>query len=83
MEVHIGVDNDSGLVHGVIGIVANVADVTLGNKLLHGKKSHVFVQMWHTGVENARSMKAARLAVWSWLAAASTNHSTNAACWDA
>ncbi len=39
MKAHIGVDADSGLVHTVIGTVANVADVTQAAALLHGQES--------------------------------------------
>ena len=35
-KAHIGVDDDSGLVHSVIGTATNVADVTQVDKLLHG-----------------------------------------------
>ncbi|KEZ95501.1 transposase, partial [Xanthomonas vasicola pv. vasculorum NCPPB 895] len=37
MKAHIGVDDDSGLVHHVECTAANVADVTQVHKLLHGK----------------------------------------------
>ena len=39
MKAHIGVDDDSGLVHTVIGTAANACDVTQGHGLLHGKES--------------------------------------------
>ncbi len=38
MEVHIGVDADSGLVHTVIGTSGNVADVVEDNSLLRGEE---------------------------------------------
>jgi IS5 family transposase len=36
MTAHIGVDDESGLVHIVMGTAANVADVTQVDKMLHG-----------------------------------------------
>jgi IS5 family transposase len=41
MKAHIGVDDESGLVHSVVGTAANVADVTQVDKLLHGKENMV------------------------------------------
>jgi len=39
MKAHIGVDDESGLVHSVVGTAANVADVTQVDKLLHGEET--------------------------------------------
>jgi len=36
---HIGVDDESGLVHSVVGTAANVADVTQVDRLLHGEET--------------------------------------------
>ncbi len=41
MKAHIGVDDESGLVHSVVGTSANVADVTQVDKLLHGDENVV------------------------------------------
>lgn len=41
MKAHIGVDAATGLVHSLIGMAANVADVTQVDQLLHGQESHV------------------------------------------
>jgi IS5 family transposase len=49
MKAHIGVDADSGLVHTVIGTVANVNDVTPGHGLLHGQESVVFADAGYQG----------------------------------
>lgn len=51
MKAHIGVDEQSGLVHSVVGTAANVADVTQVDKLLHGKESTVSADAGYTGVE--------------------------------
>ncbi len=37
MKAHIGVDDESGLVHSVVGTAANVADISQVEKLLHGE----------------------------------------------
>ena len=51
MKAHIGVDDESGLVHSVVGTAANVADVTQVDKLLHGKENMVGADAGYTGVE--------------------------------
>lgn len=49
MKAHIGVDEETGLVHTVTGTAANVADVTEVANLLHGKERHVFGDAGYTG----------------------------------
>jgi len=51
MKAHIGADAESGLVHSVVGTAANVADVTLVDKLLHGEENMVGADAGYTGVE--------------------------------
>ncbi len=51
MKAHIGVDDESGLVHSVVGTAANVADVTQVDKLLHGNENMVGADAGYTGVE--------------------------------
>jgi IS5 family transposase len=51
MKAHIGADSESGLVHSVAGTVANVADVTQGGKLLHGKVNMIGADAGGTGVK--------------------------------
>lgn len=41
LRIHMGVDADSGLVHTVHGTPGNVADITEGNRLLHGEETDV------------------------------------------
>lgn len=50
-KAHIGVDDDSGLVHSVVVTAANVADVTQVDKLLHGVENIVCADAGYTGVE--------------------------------
>jgi IS5 family transposase len=44
---HIGVDDESGLVHSVVGTAANVADVTQVDRLLHGEENMVGATLIH------------------------------------
>ncbi len=45
MKVHIDVDADSGLVHTVVGAVANVNDMTHASVLIHGKETGVYTDV--------------------------------------
>ncbi|WP_230965752.1 IS5 family transposase, partial [Pseudomonas aeruginosa] len=71
MKAHIGVDDESGLVHSVVGTAANVADVTQVDKLLHGVESVVCADAGYTGVEK-RSEHAGREVIWQVAARRST-----------
>jgi IS5 family transposase len=51
MKAHIGVDEDSGLVHHVECTAANVADVTQVHKLLHGREEMVRGDSGYTGAD--------------------------------
>ncbi len=50
-KAHIGVDDESGLVHSVVVTAANVADITPVDKLLHGAENVVCADAGYTGVE--------------------------------
>ena len=50
MKCHIGVDDDSGLVHTVVCMAANVSDVTQASALLHGEETDVFGDTGYQGV---------------------------------
>ena len=76
MKAHIGVDDESGLVHSVVGTAATVADVTQVDKLLHGDENVVCADDGYTGVEK-RSEHADREVIWQ--VAAPTRCSINAA----
>lgn len=56
MKAHIGVDDESGLVHSVVGTAPTVADVTHVDKLLHGDENVVCADAGYTGVEKRLSM---------------------------
>lgn len=63
MKAHIGVDDESGLVHSVVGTAANMADVTQVDKLLHGEESTVSADAGYTGVEK-RIEHVGRKVIW-------------------
>uniref|UniRef100_UPI0039883FF3 IS5 family transposase n=1 Tax=Pectobacterium cacticida TaxID=69221 RepID=UPI0039883FF3 len=71
MKAHIGVDDESGLVHSVVGTAANVADVTQVDKLLHGEENVVCADAGYTGVEK-RPEHAGRKVIWQVAARRST-----------
>lgn len=50
MEVHIGVDTASGLVHTVVGTAGNVSDVTPAHALLHGDETAAIGDAGYQGV---------------------------------
>jgi transposase, IS5 family len=52
MTAHIGVDVASGLVHTVVGIAANEADITQTAALLHGQEEDIFGDAGYTGADN-------------------------------
>ncbi|PPU73629.1 IS5/IS1182 family transposase, partial [Xanthomonas cucurbitae] len=56
MKAHIGVDDESGLVHHVECTAANAADVTRAHKLLHGKEDTVSGDSGYTGLDKREEM---------------------------
>ena len=50
-KAHIGVDRDSGLVHTVEATAANISDVTMTSKLLHGEEETVNGDSGYVGAE--------------------------------
>ena len=71
MKAHIGVDDESGLVHSVVGTAANVADVTQVDKLLHGEENMVGADAGYTGIEK-RAEHDGRKVIWQVAARRST-----------
>ena len=51
MNLHIGVDTDTGLVHSLSATPANAHDVTEAHRLLHGGEVTVWADAWCTGVQ--------------------------------
>ena len=56
MKGHIGVDVESGLVHTVTTVAANVADVVEISKLLHAKEKTVYADAGYIGAEKPEGM---------------------------
>ena len=50
-KAHVGVDKDSGLVHHVEVTSANVHDITMLSKLIHGEESAVYGDSGYIGAE--------------------------------
>lgn len=61
IKAHIGVDADSGRVHTIIGIEANIDELTIGHSPLHSEESVVFVL---AGYQGARKLEEASGAQW-------------------
>lgn len=59
IKAHIGVDEESGLVHTVITTAANVSDISQTAALLHGQEEEVGADAGYVGVEKREDMKAA------------------------
>lgn len=57
MKAHIGVDDESGLVHHVECTAANAADVTQVHKLLHGREDTVCGDSGYTGLDKRAEMR--------------------------
>ena len=70
-KAHIGVDDESGLVHSVVVTAANVADITQVDKLLHGEENAVCADAGYTGIEK-REEHADRSVMWQVAARRST-----------
>jgi IS5 family transposase len=57
MKAHIGIDERTGLVHSVVTIGANRADVTQVGRLLHGAEIMVFGDAGHIGAAKRASRR--------------------------
>ena len=67
MKAHIGVDDNSGLVHHVQCTAANVADVTQVHKLLHGREDTICGDSGYTGADKRKEL--AEVGAGFWIAA--------------
>jgi len=56
MKAHVGVDAQSGLVHGIVGTAANVSDVSQSRGLLHGAEKRVHGDAGYQGIEKRPEM---------------------------
>ena len=59
MKAHIGVDEDSGLVHTLTTTAANVSDISQTAALLHGQESDVWADAGYVGVEKREEVQEA------------------------
>jgi IS5 family transposase len=59
IKAHIGVDEESGLVHTVITTAANVSDISQAPALLHGQEEKAGADAGYIGVEKREDMKMA------------------------
>jgi len=57
MKVHIGVDQDTGLIHSVETTAANVHDLTPAADLLHGEETVVYADAGYQGIEKRDEME--------------------------
>jgi len=57
MKAHIGVDADSGLVHGLVGTSADVSDVSEAHALLHWNKEEALGDASYIGVDERSEMQ--------------------------
>jgi transposase, IS5 family len=64
MKAHIGVDEESGLVHHVECTAANVADVTCAHRLLHGAEDTVYGDSGYTGLDKRAELEDVDAAFW-------------------
>lgn len=64
MKAHIGVDDESGLVHAVECTGANVADVTQVHKLLHGEEVTVCGDSGYTGADRREELRGVQATFW-------------------
>jgi len=64
MKAHIGVDEESGLVHHVECTAANVADVTQVHKLLHGKETTICGDSGYTGADKREELQHVDAGFW-------------------
>ena len=59
LKAHIGVDQQSGLVHTLVTTAANVSDISQAPALLHGQEQEVWLDADYVGVEKREDMQAA------------------------
>ena len=57
VKAHIGVDDESGLVHHVECTAANASDVTVAHRLLHGQEETVCGDSGYTGLDKREDMQ--------------------------
>jgi IS5 family transposase len=51
MKMHIGVDDKLGLIHSIETTAANIHDIVLADKLLHGEEQRAFGDAGYLGIQ--------------------------------
>lgn len=64
MKRHIGVDDTLGLIHGIDTTAANVHDIVLTDKLLHGEEQRAFGDAGYLGIQKRDEHKHLEDASW-------------------
>ncbi|MGY8776163.1 MAG: IS5 family transposase [Spongiibacter sp.] len=57
MKMHIGVDDQDGLIHSIETTAANVHDLTAADQLLHGEEQRVWGDAGYTGIHKRDAFK--------------------------
>ena len=57
MKMHIGVDDQNGLIHSIETTAANVHDLTAADQLLHGEEQRVWGDAGYTGIHKRDEFK--------------------------
>lgn len=55
MKSHIGVDKDSGFIHTIETTPANIHDISVADKLLHGEEKELYADAGYIGVEKRKA----------------------------
>ena len=66
MKMHIGVDDSLGLIHSIATTSAEVHDLTMSGKLLHGKEQRVWGDAGYIGIEQRKEHRKRKV---EWLVA--------------
>lgn len=61
MKMHIGVDDALGLIHSIESTPANVHDVTVADRLLHGGEDTVWADAGYTGADQRNPEKSGKI----------------------
>lgn len=64
MKLHVGVDDEHGLIHSVHTTAANEADVNVAGALLHGAERRVWADAGYRGIEKREEYEQRRVAWW-------------------
>ena len=61
MKLHIGTDSGTGLIHSLHTTAANVHDITVADKLLHGEEKSIHADAGYLGMEKREEHKARKV----------------------